>query len=212
MRSAFLMFVVVLTHCSVYDEGLLGEPGGAGPSTDTSTGTSPTGATGQPPDTTSASATGGTGLDTSTSTMGTGSNGSAGSTDVGTSGDGGASGASPGSGGATGGGTAGAAGSPEDGGKGGAGSSDTSDGGSPDARVQHSVGGGCDSDLDCVSTLKCDLGFPRGMCTTTCDKNSDCFGNVCYMRKCYKSCAADAGICRSNYVCRTSGSDRYCSP
>jgi hypothetical protein len=142
--------------------------------------------------------------------MGTGSNGSAGSTDVGTSGDGGASGASPGSGGATGGGTAGAAGSPEDGG--GAGSSDVSDGGSPDARVRHSVGGGCDSDLDCVSTLKCDLGFPRGMCTTTCDKNSDCFGNVCYMRKCYKSCAADAGICRSNYVCRTSGSDRYCSP
>ncbi|SRR6266545_326065 len=208
MRSAFLTVPLFLLHCSVYDEGLLDQRTGTDPPTNGAAGTSLTGSTGQPPDATSASGTAGAGLDTTSSGDTSGSNGTGGS------GDGGASGATGGSAGVTG--TGGSAtGGPDDaGGKAGSAPADASatDASATDARVQHSVGGGCDSDLDCISSLKCDLSFPRGMCTATCDKNADCFGNICYMRKCYKNCAADPTVCRANYVCRTSGSDRYCGP
>jgi hypothetical protein len=64
---------------------------------------------------------------------------------------------------------------------------------------QHHIGGGCTSDLECVTPLHCDKTLVRGMCTQSCNKTSDCHTStaVCFSGRCFHTCPCT----RNGYIC-----------
>jgi hypothetical protein len=74
--------------------------------------------------------------------------------------------------------------------------------------VEHHIGGGCDTDMDCVAGLTCDRTLLRGMCTRSCSTTPDCHSStaVCFSGRCFHKCPCT----RNGYVCMGDGADMFC--
>jgi hypothetical protein len=78
------------------------------------------------------------------------------------------------------------------------------------------IGSACSNGLATCSTgLTCIDTFPNGMCTRTCQSNSDCATGVCLSTAkgtlCMKSCLGDQ-TCRPSYSCISDGTTSACQP
>jgi hypothetical protein len=68
----------------------------------------------------------------------------------------------------------------------------------------------------CFSGLECVTDFPGGICTHTCQSDSDCTGAACVLYGtigllCLPTCTSDQ-LCRSSYSCTSNGTASVCAP
>jgi len=76
------------------------------------------------------------------------------------------------------------------------------------------LGGACQSDIDCSAGLYCDAALPDGLCTKACSEDAQCGGPrwACLGGRCLSTCNERAIVnpCRDKYVCRVDGTRSLC--